>query len=398
MTNAEIAALFSRVVIQNYRRLPLCIVKGEGSRVWDAEGRCYLDLFPGWGVSGLGHCHPRVVAAVREQAGKLFHVANNYYSEPQGRFAEILSSRASGQQVFFANSGAEVNEAAIKLARIHCQPRYKIITFQNSFHGRTFAAITATGQPVYQQGFQPLVPGFSYARLNDLDSVKALVDEETCAILIEPVQGEGGVYPCTSDFLKGLRTLCDERKMLLIFDEVQTSPARLGTWFGYQFFGVEPDILTTAKSLAGGMPVGAMLAKPEIAASLKPGTHASTFGGNAIGCAAGIATFEAIAEEGMLENIARLGSWFDHRMETLRRATGNAIREVRRIGFMIGIELTFAGAGVVSDCLAHGLLINCTHENILRMLPAFNIKQEEFEEGLAILEGALQRAQAENLS
>lgn len=391
MTNAAIKSLFAQCVIPNYTRIPIAIVRGEGSWVEDADGKKYLDLFPGWGVSGLGHCHPKVVAAVRAQAGKLFHVANNYYSEPQGRFAEILSRRASGQQCFFANSGAEANEAAIKLARLHGQPRYKIVTFKQSFHGRTFAAISATGQPGYHQGFTPLLAGFSYADLNCLESVRQLVDDATCAVMVEPVQGEGGVLPCTREFLESLRGFCDEKELLLIFDEVQTAPARLGSWFGYQHFGVTPDILTAAKAIAGGMPLGVMMASPEVAKSLVPGTHASTFGGNAISCAAGIAAFEVIEEEGLLENIRRLGAYIDERLRTLAAAT-EAIEEVRRIGFMVGIKLGFPGGKLVDSCRENGLLLNCTQENILRLLPAFNVSERDLAQGFDILAKCLESA------
>ncbi len=388
-----ITAAFEKYVVPNYARIPVAIVRGEGSRVWDADGKEYLDLFPGWGVAGLGHCHPRVVAAVREQAGTLLHVANNYYSEPQGRFAQMLSARADGQLCFFANSGAEAAEGAIKLARLHGQPRYKIVTLENSFHGRTFAAITATGQPKYRRGFEPTVPGFSHARINDLASVEALVDKQTCAIMVEPVQGEGGVHACSREFLQGLRDLCDQRELLLIFDEVQTSPARLGTWFGYQHFGVVPDILTSAKAIAGGMPLGVIMATREVAASLKPGTHASTFGGNAIGCAAGAAAFEAIEEEDMLGNIDRLGPAIDELVGEMRDRVGGIVA-YRRYGFMIGIELEIPGSPVVQACLERGLLINCTHDAVLRMLPAFNIARTELEQGFATLCACLEDALA----
>ncbi len=391
MNTAEIVALFDKHVVANYRRLPVAIVKGQGSWVWDAEGKKYLDLFPGWGVAGLGHCHPRVAEAVAAQARKLIHVANTFYSEEQGLFAEVLSSRASGQKCFFCNSGAEANEGAIKLARLHSQPRHKVIAFRHSFHGRTFAAISATGQPEYQKGFTPLVPGFVHADLNDLAGVEALVDDQTCAIMVEPVQGEGGVHPCTPEFLRGLRALCDKRKMALIFDEVQTSPARLGTWFGYQHFGVEPDILTTAKAIAGGLPLGLLMAKPEIASSLKPGTHASTFGGNSLGCAAGLAAFRAMEEERVLANIAAQGEHLDRRLAKLARETG-AVAEVRRVGFMIGVELKFPGAEVVAACQQAGLLLNCAHERVLRILPAYNISRADLDAGLDILAGCLAAA------
>ncbi|MBN2712626.1 MAG: aspartate aminotransferase family protein [Planctomycetes bacterium] len=393
MKTQEIKDLFSKYVIPNYNRAPIAIVKGEGSWIWDSDGKKYLDFFPGWGVSGIGHCHPKVVEAVKKQAEKLFHIDNTYYSEEQGRFAEILSTKGNGQQCFFCNSGAEAAEGAIKLARLHCQPRYKVVTLLNSFHGRTFAAMTATGQPGKQKGLTPLVPGFSYAKINNLASVKELVDDETCAVMVEPVQGEGGVNPCTLEFLQGLRDLCDEKGICLIFDEVQTTPARLGTWFGYQHFNIQPDILTSAKAIAGGMPMGIIMAKPEVAKSLVPGMHASTFGGNSIGCAAGIATFEAIEEDGMLGNIERIGKIIDARVESLKNSTGG-IKGIRRVGFMIGIELEFEGAALVQECMDNGLRVNCTQGNILRMLPAFNITEDEIATGFGIIEDAVKKSLA----
>ena len=388
LTHGEIVAKFDKYVIANYNRLPVCLVRGAGSRVWDANGKEYLDLFPGWGVAGLGHCHPRIAEAVARQAGKLIHVANNFFIEEQGVFAEMLSTRASGQKCFFCNSGAEAAEGAIKLARLHCQPKYKIVTMKDSFHGRTFAAITATGQPDYRKGFEPTVPGFSHATFNDLESVKALVDEQTCAIMLEPVQGEGGVYAATPEFLQGLRKLCDEKGMLLIFDEVQTSPARLGTWFGYQSFGVEPDILTSAKAIAGGMPLGVIMARPEVAASLKPGTHASTFGGNSIGCAAGIEGLKIIEDEGLLENIRNLGPLIDQRIKDIASRTA-VVKDIRRKGFMVGFELNAPGAAIVDRCRDNGVLINCTNGNILRILPAFNISADELNRAFDVIAAAM---------
>lgn len=391
MDTEQIKSLFEKYVIHNYKRTALAIVKGQGSWIWDAEGKKYLDLFPGWGTSGIGHCHPKVVEAVQKQVANLIHIDNTYYIEGQGRFAEVLSTRASGQQCFFANSGAEVIESSIKLARLHAAPRYKVITFLGSFHGRTFAAMTATGQPGKNQGCAPLLPGFSYATLNDLSSVQELVDEETCAILVEPVQGEGGVRPCSQEFLAGLRKLCDEKGLTLIFDEVQTAPARLGTWFGYQHFGIEPDILTTAKAIAGGFPMGVMMAKPKVAESLAPGLHASTFGGNPIVCAAAMATFQAIEEDGMLKNIEALGPFIDERLQGLASSM-DGIKEIRRIGFMVGIELDIPGVSIVAECMEKGLRINCTQDSVLRILPAFNITREELTTGLDILGGALKNA------
>ena len=385
MSQKEIEEQFSKYVIANYNRLPLTIVRGRGSKVWDASGKEYLDLFPGWGVAGLGHCHPAIAEAVAEQARKLIHVANNFHIEEQGQFAQMLSVRADGQKCFFCNSGAEAAEAAIKLARLYSQPKYKIITMEGSFHGRTFAAISATGQPAYRKGFEPGVPGFLHAKLNDIESVKALVDDETCAIMLEPVQGENGVFPATKEFLLELRKICDEKNILLIFDEVQTTPARLGEWFGYQYFGVQPDILTSAKAIAGGMPLGLIMAKPGVAESLIPGTHASTFGGNSIGCAAGIRAIQVIEEEGLLENVKTLSDYILQRAESLGNGTG-VVKEVRRAGFMIGIELEIAGAGIVEKCREKGLLINCTHGSVLRLLPAFNITREELSFGFDIIE------------
>ncbi len=391
MNTSDIIDQFNNHVIANYSRLPICVVRGEGSRVWDADGREYLDLFPGWGVAGLGHCHPAVAEAICKQARKLIHVANHYYNEEQGEFGEILSTRAEGRKAFFCNSGAEANEAAIKLARLARQPKYKIITMQESFHGRTFGAISATGQPEYQAGFAPVVPGFSYAKMNDLDSVAALVDGDTCAIMLEPVQGEAGVLAATPEFLQGLRKIADQKNLLLIFDEVQTAPCRLGRWFGYQYFGVQPDIITTAKAIAGGMPMAVMLAKPDVAPYLKPGTHASTFGGHSLGCAAGIAAFKAMEDERVMDNVNTLGPWLDDRLKTLLKPTAG-VKAIRRTGFMIGIVLEFEGADLVADCRNHGLLINCTHKTILRMLPALNISRDELDEGISILGACLDRA------
>lgn len=388
MSQKEIEEQFSKYVIANYNRLPLTIVRGRGSKVWDASGKEYLDLFPGWGVAGLGHCHPAIAEAVAEQAQKLIHVANNFHIEEQGQFAQMLSVRADGQKCFFCNSGAEAAEAAIKLARLYAQPKYKIITMEGSFHGRTFAAISATGQPAYRKGFEPAVPGFSHAKLNDIESVKALVDDETCAIMLEPVQGENGVFPATKEFLLELRKICDEKNILLIFDEVQTTPARLGEWFGYQYFGVEPDILTSAKAIAGGMPLGLIMAKSGVAESLIPGTHASTFGGNSIGCAAGIRAIKVIEEEGLLQNVKTLSDYILQRAESLGNGRG-IVKEVRRAGFMIGIDLEIEGAGIVEKCREEGLLINCTHGSVLRLLPAFNITREELSFGFDIIENVV---------
>ena len=389
MTTQETIALFEKYVIGNYTRIPIVFVRGKGSRLWDADGRCYLDLFPGWGVNGLGHCPERVSAALRDHAAKLLHVANNYYMEPQGILAKTISDRSFGGKCFFCNSGAEANEAAIKLARLATpEGRYKIITFHNSFHGRTLAAISATAQPKYHKGITPIVRGFMYAPYNDLAAVESLVDAETCGIMVEPIQGEGGINVATGEFLKGLREICDREGIILVFDEVQTGCGRTGKWFGYQHDNVVPDIMTLAKALGGGMAIGAIAARPDVAEKLAPGTHASTFGGNPIACAAAIAAFETIEAENLLENVQRMGEYARTRLLAMKEKFP-FIREVRGRGLMIVMELVKPGLPVVTGCLKKGLLINCTHDTVVRMLPAMNISRELMDEGLDILEQAL---------
>ena len=390
MTTQETIELFDQYVIPNYTRSPIVAVRGEGSILWDAEGKRYIDLFPGWGVNGIGHCHPRVVAAIREQAGKLLHVANvPFYIEPQGLLAQLISERSFGGQCFFCNSGAEANEAAIKLARIHSEPgRYKIITTYNSFHGRTLTTVAATAQAKYHAGFHPLPPGFVYVPYDDADVVAKVCDDETCAVMVEPIQGEGGVNVPSDTYLADLRALCDERGVLLILDEVQTGCGRTGKWFGHQHWGVEPDIMTLAKALGGGLAIGAMTAKAAIAKSLVPGTHASTFGGNPIACAGGIAAFEAIEEEGLLENAQRVGEQIKQRMAALGSKTG-LIRDIRGLGCMVGVELDRPGADIVRRCMEQGLLINCTHATVLRFLPSMAATAAEIDAGLDILDGIL---------
>ncbi|MFH0965891.1 MAG: aspartate aminotransferase family protein [Planctomycetota bacterium] len=390
MTTRETIELFQRYVVPNYGRVGVVFVRGEGSRLWDADGKRYLDLFPGWGVNLLGHCHPRVVEALRRQAGELLHVANTFYSEPQGKLAKLISERSFGGQCFFCNSGAEAVEAAIKLARKHSAPdRYKIVTMENSFHGRTLGAVSATAQAKYHEGFQPIVGGFVYARYNDLGAAEAAVDAETCAVMLEVVQGEGGINIADKGYLRGLRELADRKGALLIFDEVQTGVGRTGEWFGHVRAGVEPDILTLAKGLGGGVAIGAMEAKAEIAKALVPGSHASTFGGNPLAAAAACATFEAIEEEGMLANVRNQAVYVEAALRRLAREFP-FIREVRVAGMMIGVELDRKGGPIVERALARGLIINCTHDTVLRLLPALNVTREELDEGLSILKDVLE--------
>jgi len=377
--------LFKRYVVPNYGRYPVCLVRGEGSYVWDAEGNRYLDFFPGWGCNLLGHCPEPVVKAVQEQVATLIHVPNTWYTEAQGMWAKALSDRSFGGQAFFCNSGAEANEAAIKLARLHTpKERYKIITFEGSFHGRTLGATAATAQPKYHEGLGPLMAGFVYAPFGDLEFVKRKIDAETAAIMVEPVQGEGGVNLPPPGFLEGLRKLCDDNGLLLMFDEVQTGCGRTGNWFAYQHFGVTPDVMTLAKAICGGIAGGALLTTAEIAPSLRPGMHAATFGGNPIAARAGIAAIEMIEDEKLLENTQRISQIFKTRLEALRDEC-DLVRDVRVLGVMIGVELATEGAAIVRECMNRKLLINCTHNTVIRLLPAMNLTPQQAEQGCDIL-------------
>lgn len=387
---------YQNYVIANYTRYPVCLVRGEGSYIWDDEGNRYLDLFPGWGCGLLGHCPPRVVAAVREQVGQLIHVPNTWYTQPQGELAKALSERTGWKgQCFFCNSGTEANEAAIKLARLYgsgteggSPGRYKIISMLNSFHGRTMGSLTATGQPKYHRGCEPLLPGFSYARFGDLDTVARLIDNETCAILLEPIQGEGGINVPPTGYLEGLRELADKHKLLLILDEVQSGMGRTGKWYAHQHWNVQPDVITLAKALAGGVAAGGLIARPEVAEKLKPGTHAATFGGNPLACAAALATIETIESEGLLLRAVVLGERFRQRFESLK-ARCPLISEVRAKGVMMGLQLTIEGTPIVKACLERRLLVNCTHNTVIRLLPAMNLTDDELDAGCTILEEVL---------
>jgi len=390
MKTQETIDLFKKYVIANYGRLPRVMVKGEGCYMWDADDNKVLDMFPGWAVSGIGHCHPKVVEAIRKQAGELIHVDNTFYSEPQGRLAQMLSERGFGGKCFFCNSGAEANEGALKLARLYTskQKKYKFITCEGSFHGRTFAAVTATAQPKYHEGFLPLLPGFVYIPFNDVAALEAAFTDEVAAVLVEPIQGEGGINVATGEFLGAIRRLCDEKGAVMILDEVQTGMGRTGKWFGYQHYDVEPDIVTMAKALGGGVAIGGMMAREEIAACLVPGKHASTFGGNCLACAAGIATVEAIEEEHLLQQAVEMGGYAQDRLRALKDKYP-VIDHVRGIGLMIGIQLTRPGAQIVAKCLEKGLRINCTHDTVIRFMPAMIVTKEQIDEAVGIFESVL---------
>jgi acetylornithine/N-succinyldiaminopimelate aminotransferase len=387
--NPETAELFARYVVPNYTRFPISLVRGEGSYVWDDQGRKYLDFFPGWGCNLLGHCPPRVVEAIQQQAAELIHVPNTWHTEAQGRWAQLLSEKSFGGKAFFCNSGAEANEGAIKLARMHATDgRYKIITFKGGFHGRTYGATSATAQPKYHEGIGPLLPGFSYAPYGDLDAVKKLIDRETCAIMIEPVQGEGGIRIPPAGFLKGLRQLAHEHNLVLIFDEVQCGCGRTGKWFAYQHSGIEPDIMTLAKSLCGGVAGAAIMTTPELARSLRPGMHAATFGGNPIAARAGIATIETIDDEGLLVRATELGERFRKNLQPLVDESPS-VKELRVCGLMVGLELASEGSSRVGQCMERGLLINCTQQTVIRLLPAMTLTDAQVDEGCDILAGVL---------
>src|SRR5438874_11327011 len=386
MTNAEILAASAAHEIGVYARQPVAFVRGRGAELWDADGKRYLDFFAGLAVNNLGHCHPAVVAAVQEQAATLLHASNVYHTLPAGELAALLCRVSFAERVFLSNSGAEANEAAMKLARrwgsADGAGRYEILAATGSFHGRTFATLTATGQEKYHTGFLPLLPGIRLVPFGDLRAMTDTVRDETVAIMVEPIQGEGGVVVPPPDYLAGLRALADRRDVLLILDEIQCGLGRTGRLFAYEHAGVTPDIMTLAKALGGGLPIGAMCATERVAAAFTPGAHGSTFGGNPVACAAAIAAVKALARPELLAHVRELGAYFRERLEHLAERH-DMIRQVRGLGLMLGAELDRPGAPVVERCLHGGLVINCTAERVLRFLPPLVITQAELDEGLA---------------
>ena len=379
--------LCNTYVLNTYTRTPVVFVKGKGSYLWDEEGKRYLDFFPGWAVSGLGHCHKRVVNAVSRQLKEIIHVSNNYYSKPQSQLAERLSKNSFGGRVFFCNSGAEANEAAIKLARAYGseEGRYKIITMDKSFHGRTLATLTATGQDKVKKGFAPLPEGFEHVPFNDISALKEAIDDITVAVMIEPIQGEGGINIADNDYMKELRTLCNAKDILLIFDEVQSGMGRSGKLFAYQHYDILPDAMTLAKSLGGGFPIGAMVVADKFVDCLKPGMHASTFGGSPIVCAAANAVLDAIEKDRLLENANKMGDYLLKQLNRLKRRYPKIINNIKHKALMIGIELNIEGKDIVDRCFKRGLLINCTQVNILRIMPSIAVKRSEINKAVKIL-------------
>ncbi len=393
MTTAEIKDMATKYIINTYGERQISIVRGEGAYVWDADGKKYLDFVVGISTVNVGHCHPNVVDAITQQAKKLMHVSNLYYIEPQAKLAKRLVELSFADKCFFCNSGAEANEAAIKLARKYSKEnvgenKFEIITMLKSFHGRTIATVTATGQEKYHKGFEPLAPGFKYVPFNDLKAVEDAITDNTCAIMVEPIQVEGGINMPDDGYLAGLRELCDRRNLLLIFDEVQTAMGRLGTLFGYESYGVEPDIMTLAKALGGGAPIGCMATKDNIAESLTPGSHAATFGGNPLVCAAALASLNAIVDDKLIENAQCMGAYLVEKLLALKDKYP-VIKEVRGRGLVIAVELNVEGKALASECLEAGLILNCIGTSTMRVVPPLTINQQHADEFLSILEKGL---------
>jgi len=389
MSNEELVALGKQYVMNTYNRLPICMVKGEGPKVYDADGKEYLDFVAGIAVNALGHCNPKVTAAITEQAHKLIHCSNLYWIENQIKLAKLLVENSDFDKVFFCNSGAEANEGAMKLARKYAKmkgyaDRYEIITMEKSFHGRTLATLTATGQAKIQQGFDPLPSGFKYVPFNDFAALQAAITPATCGIMLEPVQGEGGVIPAHDEYMQAVRALCDAHDILFIVDEVQVGLGRTGKLFGYQHAGVKPDIMTLAKALGGGVPIGAFLATDKVAEAFQPGDHGTTFGGNPLATATGLAAVGAILEEKLPEHAAEISQYMVDQF-TAMKAKYSCIQEIRGRGLLLGLLLDREGAPIVAECLKNGLLINCTAQKVLRFVPPLNITKAEVDQAIAIL-------------
>ncbi|HET6462077.1 MAG TPA: acetylornithine transaminase [Syntrophales bacterium] len=395
MTTDELIALSDKCIMATYKRFPIVLVRGSGARVWDSNGKEYLDFVAGIAVCSLGHSHPKVIEAIKKQVEILTHVSNLYYIEPQIHMARMLVENSFADKVFFCNSGAEANEAAIKLARKYAYEnmtggKYELITMKDSFHGRTLATVTATGQPKFQIGFSPLPEGFRYVPFNDIPALNDAITEKTCGIMLEPIQGEGGIRIPDDEYLSKIRKICDDRGILMILDEIQVGIGRTGTLFAYEQYKVRPDIITLAKAVGNGFPVGVMMATDKIASAFQPGNHASTFGGNPLAMAAGTATLESILHDGILENVRKVGAYFLRRLDELKNRCA-VIKDIRGRGLIIGVELNIEGAGIVKECMDRGLLINCTGGNVLRFVPPFIITDGDIDTAIGILGEVLKR-------
>jgi acetylornithine/N-succinyldiaminopimelate aminotransferase len=401
LNNAHWVEQTSQYVAHTYGRFPVAMVRGEGCYLWDADGKRYLDFVAGLAVCNLGHAHPAVTEAIREQAGQLLHVSNLFHIPGQAALARKICENSFGDRVFFANSGAEAIEGALKVARKYGAEvgggRFEIITTENSFHGRTYGAVSATGQEKYWQGFAPLLPGIRHVPYGDLEAMRSAMGEQTAAVLLEPIQGEGGVNMPPAGYLAAVRRMCDEHGVLLMLDEVQVGNGRTGALWAYEHEGITPDVMTLAKGLAGGMPIGALVMTNKVASVLTPGAHASTFGGNPLAMAAGLAAFEALSQPQLLRHVTDMGDYLTGRLVELSRRHP-VIRAVRGRGLIVGAELAIAGAGIVRECLERGVIINCARDRVLRFLPPLIVTQEQIDEVLALLEDVLaeevRRAQA----
>ncbi|HLC26638.1 MAG TPA: aspartate aminotransferase family protein [bacterium] len=398
MNQTELINQSQKFLARTYAPAPVVLVRGQGCRVWDADGKEYLDFVAGIAVHALGHCHPKVVEAIREQAGRLIHVSNLYHIEREIELARLLVENSCADRVFFCNSGAEANEAAIKLARKcsrdhHGADRYGIITMLNSFHGRTIATLAATGQEKFRLGFEPMPAGFSHVPFNDLAALEKAITPGTCAIMLEPIQAEGGVVAADREYLKKVRDLCNQRNLLLIFDEVQVGMGRTGRLFAYEQYGIEPDIFTLAKALGGGTAIGAMLAKEAVSESFVPGTHASTFGGNPLSCAAAIVVIRELLGGEHLVHCRNMEAYLVERLRNLQKKH-SVIREIRGMGLMIGVELAVDGTPVVDGCRRRGVLINCTVGKVLRLVPPLTVTEREVDEFVSCLDQVLEEVRA----
>lgn len=399
MDTQTLKSASSQYLMNTYGERALCLVRGKGSRVWDADGKEYLDFLAGISVNNLGHCHPAIVRAIREQSKVLIHCSNLYMILPQIELAKTLVEHSFAEKCFFANSGTEANEGAIKLARLYSrnkygEGRYEIVSMNQSFHGRTMGSLSATGQEKVQKGFEPLLEGFRFGEFNDINSVRQLISDKTCAVILEPVQGEGGVIPATKEFLKEIRSLCDEKDLVLILDEIQCGLGRIGTNFAYEYYEILPDVVTLAKALGGGVPIGAILARAPFSDVFSPGKHAHTFGGNPLASAAALAYVTELFDKNIASRAAETGRYLMTQLQDLA-ARYDFIKEVRGLGLMLALVLDHPAEHLYKRCMSKGLLVNCTCEKIIRLLPPLTITKEDCDEATGILESALSEEKRE---
>ena len=394
MNSEELKEQYGTYIMSTYGRYPIALVRGQGVKAWDADGKEYLDFLGGIAVNVLGHSHPAVVQAITEQAGKLIHTSNLYYTEPAGELAALLVQNGGLDKVFFCNSGAEANEGAIKLARKYQwrkghKQKNVVLSATHSFHGRTLGALTATAKQEIQEGFGPLPAGFGYVEFGNIEALRAAVNDETAAVILEPVQGEGGIYTLTPEYMQEARAICDQAGALLIFDEIQCGLGRTGNFFAYQGYGVKPDIITLAKGLGGGLPIGAICATAEAASGFQPGDHGTTFGGNPVACAAAVATLKTVLSSGLVEHAAAMGAYLIGQLQSLQSKYPGLVKELRGAGLMIGLELTQPGAPVLAKCHELGLLANVTAGTVLRLLPPYVITRNDVDKAVSIIDEAL---------